>query len=71
MAFGIRKFVATPLRRDHHAPGAAQGPPDERQGRDAGLRLFRQGHDREQVCGGADEDVSETYGKIRKVVNAF
>ena len=58
MAVGIRKFVATPLRRDHHAPGAAQGPPDERQGGDAGLWILRQGHDREQVRGEADADVS-------------
>ena len=40
-------------------PRAAQSPPAERQSRDAGLRLLRQGHDREQVRGGADGDVSE------------
>ena len=42
----------------YHAPGTEQGPPDERQGSDDGLRLLRQGYDREQVRGGTDEDVS-------------
>lgn len=49
------------------SPGAAQGPPDERQGRHAGLRLLRQGDDREQMRGGAHETISENH-RLRPAV---
>lgn len=52
------------------ASGAAESPPDERQGRNAGLRLLRQGHDREQVRGGADEDVSDADNMICPQIEA-
>ena len=41
----------------------------ERQGRHAGLRLLGQGHDREQVRGGADAEVSEIgLGSVKIVL---
>ena len=39
-----------------------------RPGCHAGVWVLGEGHDREQVCGGADEDVSRNCGDIKEIV---
>ena len=48
-----------PLRRDRHAPGAAESPPTERPGRHAGVWVRCGYYHRDELCGGADEEVSK------------
>ena len=62
-------FPCRPLRRNRHAPGAAESPPAERPGRHAGVRV-RCGDDyRDELRGGADADVSGTDEVILYIEN--